>query len=514
MPLGSLDIARRLDQTISDLNAQYSGSARFEGELFIPSPPALARLHERVRQLDEEVQSHPQLTAFWKQHFGQILPSIDWRLQSDTRLPYAYIARLSSFVYQSMQEGRPREERRELLGEKLVPLDAFLDAVVAHVANCGPQRREQFLAAVDTLTANLGHALDHFGDDEECQKLLQAARNQIATLHSSITALPLPEEPLPEPSFGEILEKSLGVNEAYVLSWYQEDFEQCRDHLEEMARRLDASVSTQELLDRELPAPTSPEEMFALMRDYLQVARTHALEYITLPEGEYCRVGPVPEQHRLDCPWGLYSGGDAQRGQLTGTVCLNQYNYQAITRGWLMLMAAHEGYPGHHAHYVKTASQKLPHTFRSGLPLTRAMGEGIAHRSERLMQHIFENPAYPVFVAYRRLHCALRVKAEVELNVNQRPAAEIIDLYQKIMGFNEHSARVQVQAHLMYPADGVSYYTGMRVLEQLQAEGNYPEPAFTETIFSHGSVSLDTIANIVALPQEAQRQLGQFTQES
>ena len=513
MPLGCLDTARRLDALISDLSAEYTGSGRFEGELFIPSARAIAKLQERLTELDEEIQSHQGVTDFWKRHFSQILSSMRWRIQSDKRLPYTYTARVSSAVYQSMQEGRTKEERQTLLGQKLAPLGDFLTAVLSHVEQSGPDRRQQVISSLETLNANLGHALTHFAGDTQFQEQLREAQARLARAQEAIPLLPLVTQTPPEPSFGEILSQSLGVDEDYILSWYQEDFEECQESLHELARRLDPGVSTQELLDRELPAPGSPGEMFDLMRDYLKVARAHSLDYITLPEGEVCHVGPVPEQHRLDCPWGLYSGGDAQRGQLSGTVCLNQYNYRAVTHGWLMLMAAHEGYPGHHAHYVKTASQKLPLTFRSGLPLTRAMGEGIAHRSERLMQHIFENPAYPVFVAYRRLHCALRVKAEVELNVNHRPAQEIIDLYQEVMGFNEHSARVQVQAHLMYPADGVSYYTGMRVLEQLQKEGNYPEPEFTEAIFSHGSVSLDTIADIVALPPHAKRELGRFRRE-
>ena len=514
MPLGSLDTARRLDQSIFNLNCRYSGTSAFERDLFIPSARALAQLQEQVEELRTEVQANQHITDFWRQHFTQVLSSIAWRIESDTRLPYAYITRLSSFVYQCMQADRPPNERRAILRQKLAALGDFFPAVLAHVQMCGPDRREQVISALDTLTANLGHAAQYFGNDKELAQCVARATQQVLEARERIGTLPTPDQTAPEPSFGEILGKSLGVSENYVLSWYQDDFEECQHNLHDMARRLDASVSTQELLAHQLPAAQSPQEMFDLMRDYVKVARHHALDFITLPEGEYCQVGPVPEQHRLDCPWGLYSGGDAKSGELTGTVCLNQYNYQAITRGWLMLMAAHEAYPGHHAHYVKTISQKLPHTFRSGLPLTRAMAEGIAHRSERLMQHIFENPAYPVFVAYRRLHCALRVKAEVELNVHRRPAQDIIALYQDVMGFNEHSARVQVQAHLMYPADGVSYYTGMRVLEQLQKEGSYQEPDFTETIFSHGSVSLDTITNIVALPADAKKQLGEFRQES
>ena len=42
---------------------------------------------------------------------------------------------------------------------------------------------------------------------------------------------------------------------------------------------------------------------------------------------------------------------------------------------------------------------------------------------------------------------------------------EVIDNYVRNLNCTEYSARFQTRAHMMRPADGISYYSGMRFIE-------------------------------------------------
>jgi hypothetical protein len=63
---------------------------------------------------------------------------------------------------------------------------------------------------------------------------------------------------------------------------------------------------------------------------------------------------------------------------------------------------------------------------------------------------------------------------------------------------------------MMRPGDGVSYYTGMRYLEELYKQSGLSMKDFTNETFSYGGVSLETMKNIIDLNPEKKKQLKNF----
>ena len=148
----------------------------------------------------------------------------------------------------------------------------------------------------------------------------------------------------------------------------------------------------------------------------------------------------VPDYLKDSYPRGGYfSLGSPLGGRPRGAVFLNADNYRAVTGGWVQLNAIHECYPGHHAQFAKTAAGGMPLSFKVGTVASRAAppSEGIAVRKETLMQDVFDEPAFPLFVAYRRLHTAVRIWVDLILHHFCPPHAvdEAVALYVEQMRF-------------------------------------------------------------------------------
>jgi uncharacterized protein (DUF885 family) len=241
-------------------------------------------------------------------------------------------------------------------------------------------------------------------------------------------------------------------------------------------------------------------------------ARERSRAYITLPAGETCEVWRVPEYLKGAYPWGGYfSLGSALAGQPRGAVFLNADNYRTVTRGWVQLNAIHECYPGHHAQFAKTATGDMPLSFKVGTVASRAaaLSEGIAVRTETLMQEIFDEPAFPLFAAYRRLHTALRIWVDLVLHHFHSPRAadEAVALYGEYMRFAPHVARGQVYAQQLSPGYFTTYHYGATALERIQAACGWDDRRFTELIFSCGKVSLGILERLLALPDASRQAL-------
>jgi uncharacterized protein (DUF885 family) len=176
-------------------------------------------------------------------------------------------------------------------------------------------------------------------------------------------------------SYAETLRRVYGIEPAELLEWHREEVARCETSLHAVAASLDPSRDPYQILETDLGPYDSPDAMFDAMVRFVALARERACDYITLPDREMCNVWRVPEYLRGSYPWGGYfSFGSALAGQPRGAVFLNVYNYRTITRGWVVLNAIHECYPGHHAQFAKTAVGDMPLSFKVGTLTSRAAG--------------------------------------------------------------------------------------------------------------------------------------------
>jgi hypothetical protein len=496
----------QLDRQLTDLCHQFQGSGPHEREVFIPTPEALADLSRQAEALRVAIAAAGE-DSIWQGHLLEVVDALEFRLLEDVRYPYRFLGTMNVNDLIA-QDPRPAAERGQIIAARLSRAADLFPVLLKLLERLPAQRLDQVREYAEALVRVLADAEPvavAWGQPGLAQLLASAqaeARRFVTALDAGVQRHDL----LADFPFDVTLRRGYGLELSELLSWVDAEIERREAELAALAERIHPGMSPAAILDAELPAYPAPDLMFQPMREYLGTARAAAQRYITLPEGEHCEVSDVPEQLKRSYPWGGYSGDDILTGSLGGKVFLNSSNYQAVTRGWLLMMALHECYPGHHAQQVKIAAAKLPESFKIGgfrmakaVPLT----EGIAHRSEELFQDLFPDRAFPLFVKLRQLHTAVRIKAEISLHYLGRPRAEAVDLYVKHLGFSRQSADGQVAYSEIWPGYFSCYYNGHKRLNALKAKYGVSEQAFMELTFGCGYVSLETVEKLLALPEAA-----------
>jgi len=547
------DWIRGLDRAVADLYLEYGGRADFEHQLFIPGLKAIEELRRRgreiQRQLDRTVVASPETRAASNSvsnsmasagpqetpivaHLREALDTFDAKLTDDPAYPFRYLmgcaGRLNGLIN---LDRRPWEERQELFIESAHQVEAVLDAVIdltkrvssPSVLASVKGQWDAMIRSMEQVQATLADhgtstALDISPDSVGAiTGALGAARRRRPLLDSI--------EDTPQNStegeagdglgtisgllYPELLERIYGLDLGSLKEIAEEEVQVVHDEVERIATSIDPDRTYTQILEEDLGPCRSKDEMFSMMRQYVDLARKHSLDLISLPDGEVCHVWPVPEMLQDSYPWGGYYGPDTFQGSLEGAVFLNQVNFESVTKGWLQMMAIHECYPGHHAHRVKTISGDLPLTMKLGglqaksSPLT----EGIAHRAEEQLKDIFPDKEFPLFVAYRRLHTVVRIRAEMALFVEGKTVDEVVDLYVKYLGFTPTAARGQVRFQEMWPGYMNTYYSGYRKLTQLKKQLPLSDARFTEATFCHGYVSLQVLKSLLQLSQDQRREV-------
>lgn len=511
------DTVRKLDREIAHMLLAYQGGFGFEDRLFVPSETNVEAMQSQVQSKLQEVRD-AELDPFWQAHFDSVLRGLGMAVLEHTHLPYNYIHSIAGFLNNIPASSDPTDEKLSKIRGKLEKLPPVIAEVTKMLGNRLDVRRNQVKNSAQAILKVLDR-VEPFIDDSkgdvsytafsQTKKVIADTRNIIISSQSAIDSMqaaPSPPDPI---DFATVLRDGMQVPLDFILSWYLEDYQQRFEEFRELAASIDKGDPF-DVLKKHSPSYTNAADLFADAKGILKTMRDAALKYVRLPEGEVCEIGPVPEQSKLDCPTAMYTGANVWTGKIKGMMGLNDDNFSAFNRAGLWGSIAHECYPGHHTNYIKAATADLPLTFKIRLPLVRTMIEGVAHRSETLMTPYYENDVARLATARRVLYCAARVKAEVDLNYHKKSPEEIIKMYREDMKLNEMSARLQVQAHLMYPGDAISYYTGARVLETRRKELGMDSIGFTEPIFSFGFLSVNTMRDIVALSPKDWGNLKQF----
>lgn len=492
-----------MDRRVTNLVLRYKSAGEYEIHPFIPGEEEVNGLLAQARSLSAEVLAQPD--GILRNHWLEVLESLTARVEEDRRYPFRYISGLAGAITDLVHED-PRP-----MADRLEPLLARLDTAPAVIVDAGValssltvERRAQVERSLDALVRAVERAegaLEGFGRREELAEGLMGVKESALALKADVKGFK-PDGSREDLPYERVIGEIFGGDLPATLRWVDDEIARCDGEYRALADRLNPAKTPAEILAEELPHAPSPEAMFAEMAGYVERARQACLELMGLPEGEHCAIAEVPDLIRDSYPWGGYRGGNILRGSLQGKVFLNQHNYTAVSRGWMQMMALHECYPGHHAQRVKAAASNLPLSFKAGLSMTRDshLTEGIAHRSEKLLEGIFPDRAFPLFVAYRRLHTAVRVRADIDLHYHRKPAAEVAELYRRYLAFTDAEAMGQVRFQEQWPGYMTTYYTGMRELERLESTHSLPAGEWNELLFSAGFVSMKTLKGLLALP--------------
>ena len=539
MSINSLTLQyRHLDEK-SALFADYLRNARrFETDLFIPHRDSRSALEQQLAQYHQEVDdllSPDSVFEIMKEHFSQFLASQEKVLASSYTRPARYVNNITYTVTNlSRKDSREASVRADIMLKRLKQSESVWQGIMTWLEDASATDIQELINAqaimVETITKEAHLFPERFlGLDTRIIGALQQTVETVCQQSEvwrrvsaeilSKKGIPvlgmLPDDaciPFEESYYRSLLWNELGVDLDQLLDWYQEEIEKTRNEVFEIAAKLPITEKAPKtmkeinsILLKYAGPKNTPEEMFEAGRKYLAISRASCREHVWLPDDEVCELNPVPEQLKVSYPWGGYGGGDATRRPLIGEMFLNNYNYKAVTDGWIKMNTVHEAYPGHHVQFVRNALDETPETVKLGsraVPLI----EGTCHRSERVFLKNFpEDPFYPLFVAYRRHHTSVRIKVDLGLRYFGTPIGTGVKTFMDELDFDYRTARGQVQAMETMQGYFTCYYYGYKRLMDLEKEYRFDEKRYTELLFAAGRVSLETFEKFLSL-SESDRQ--------
>lgn len=507
---------RELDRDIALLYYRISSRKQFEETFFVPDADTVSQTEDEIASLRKRLQELPVTDAvnrIWHGHFAVVLNDISDRISYMKKDPSEMFSSegwtLSYFV---RLDQRSCSRRAELIEGRLKQLGRAAEYAAGQVS---AQQADSLSGALHRLAADIelvsGELSDYFTDErEELDAAFGSAAELLKRTADSLTVSAGKRETArpDKERYAEILRTHYGVDINELRQMCERDIEESRSRVLELAAHLPVKEKpadmkeTAEVLNRYAGAAESPEEMFARENEYLKRCRKAAHENVKLPDDEICFCRPIAHIAGITYPWGGYEGGDDQCVPVRGQMFLNQFNFRAVTDGWMKINALHECYPGHHVQYVRTLTDRTPETIKidgNNIPLI----EGTAIRSETAFMDVYaDDPFYPLFAAYRRHHAAVRIRADLMLFEEQCEEEEAVRLYEEELGFDRGTAAGQVASQLVMPGYFTCYHYGLKKIEEWEKKYGYDRKTYTELLFSAGYISISAFHDYLQLSEE------------
>jgi hypothetical protein len=528
---------RLLDRDIALLAHKFYGSWNYEKNPFVLSSGNIRTMQAELDTLKSRVdciETADPVFSLLRGHFHDFVDSLQTDLNKACEDPGRVVRNFGeSFYHAICGDYRPDQVRSEIFLAVIGAFDSIWhEGILPMLSGFDADKLQRLLSGLKHAEELAGCTKEKFRDSlkalpeerigvlfTETERLIGKLRSVTEEVRKRIEktgAMPKTGQKadneclkLDRDEYRSSLKNNVGVNLDELLEWHEAEVEKTRSEALTIANSLKLAEcpvksmrAVSEILFKYAGPCETPEEMFRRADIYLKRAQAAAHEYVWLPEGEICECLHIPEHLKDSYPWGGYASDYNSRYPLYGTMFLNNHNYKAITDGWIKINALHEAYPGHHVQFIRTAIDPLPETVKMGsrhITLT----EGMCLRTERAFEFVFpEDPFYPLMVAQRRHHTAVRIKIDLMLYYFNKTIGEACDLYEEELGFDRKTARAQVQAHENTKGYFTSYYYGMKKICEWEKFYGYDKREYTELLFSAGRVSLDTFESILKLSEE------------
>ncbi|MBV1758209.1 MAG: DUF885 family protein [Dethiosulfatibacter sp.] len=526
---------RMLDKECALFSDKIRNKRDYETTLLIPHINHLESLEKKLNALEQKanaIESPDDVFDLLKCHIKDFIIAQRVELKSIYERPSKTISMfMYAFSNAVRNDSRPDEQKVEILINRFSQADLIWEGIQTWITDVSitylKELNDTCQVFIDTMNVEIPRIPSYFDQINEKQHMEFVEAIQVLALKMGqwieyvktiilergiselIEASDDDVIKFEESYYKTLLEDVIGVNLNEILSWHEDEINKTRNEVFEIANKLNITDKLPETMDEvnqiliKYAGPCdTPEEMFKKADEYILRSRNGCKGYVLMPEDETCIVKNVPEQLKLSYPWGGYGGGCPIRRPLQGHMFLNNYNLKAVTDGWIKMNTVHEAYPGHHVQFVRTTLDPLPETVKIGAKST-PITEGTAHRSERVFEFVFpEDQFYPLFVAYRRHHTAVRIKADLMLRYFGNPIKDAVQLYVDELGFDRATARSQVKAQEGQQGYFTSYYYGMKKLCDWEKEYGYDEKEYTELLFAAGRISLENFEKFLKLNQE------------
>lgn len=344
-------------------------------------------------------------------------------------------------------------------------MSMFTDDVPA-LAEAVPERREEILAANDAAVAALNAFMDF--------------------MTSELPQKPAGDWAIGEESYNALLEEELLISydAESLYGFAREEFDATVRQLEELAKRIDASKTWQELAAEIKNDYPEPERMIEVHQEWVNRARDHVLaeNLVPIPWKERVDVVPRAEYLRKYSYYGNFSRAreanedgvfvaqwminpfEEQWDEQTKEEYLAEHDY-----GVIIVTAPHESYAGHHVQGLYQMHNPSKFRRENGISL---FSEGWGLYQEQLMR---ETGFYPdERIVLRHLQLRLwrnaRVVWDVGIHTGRMSYEEAISLLSDDVGFLRWAAQLEIDGSAERPIYRLGYFLGMTEILKMREE--------------------------------------------
>jgi len=231
-----------------------------------------------------------------------------------------------------------------------------------------------------------------------------------------------------------------------------------------------------------------------------------------LPRQPYT-VKPVPAAIAPNYTTGRYSGAGLNSGR-AGEYWVNTYALDKRPLYVLEALTLHEAVPGHHLQGALTKEIEGLPKFRT-YDYISAFGEGWALYCEYLgVEAGFYQDPYSRFgrLTYEMWR-AIRLVVDTGMHAKGWTRQQSMDYMANNTALSMHNVRTEIDRYISWPGQALSYKLGELKIKELRkfAESELGEEfdikAFHDELLSYGSVSLQTLENIIHAWVERQKKL-------
>jgi uncharacterized protein (DUF885 family) len=293
-----------------------------------------------------------------------------------------------------------------------------------------------------------------------------------------------------------------------------------RATLERIAAARDRDAPWQQQIDEIKNSHPQPAEFLRTYAAAIRRARRHTCDadLVTVPDGEECALGWVPDYLRDGLPLGVmspsppYAPGLRSRflitpGDPSADPARRLQHMRDNSYAFATSIAGHETYPGHHVQYVHHKLATPRGSIRRFFSTPQFVeGWGLYVEDVLVETGLLAEDRLQLIKARNALWRALRVVVDVGLHTAAMTVPEATALLQREAGMDEHMAAGEVRRYTRHdnPTYPSSYLLGRDLIHRLRTAyytrhaGAASMRSFHDWLLSFGSPPLPLLTDIEA----------------
>lgn len=385
-------------------------------------------------------------------------------------------------------------ESRDALEQRLAALPHFLETArtnLVHVQQVAAQAAAEMIPRLTNWISML--ALTH----DQRRSAESALDAFLQHMHRIDTTL---DFRLPGDLYARVADHHMGCRMGLEeIAWHlDQEIEAAENHLIELAGRIRPGCSWQAVF-HDLPCPSpARNDVQALYHGGIARLKRHCLDQEFFTEdhisGSDVEIQTIPAHMtpvRANAAYSMPPG----HPPCGGVFYVMPLNRQPVPRD-MMLLAAHETYPGHHLLDTMRWNHHRPLRRCLEFPL---FYEGWASISEEILfdTEFFSGPADHLMMAKRRYWRALRGRTDLYLHTGRYNRDEAARELAGIGLVSREQAIQMVRRYALKPGYQLAYAIGRRKFRQLYTTmlGQGRSPAhFVRSVLSHAEIGFDHLA--------------------